>query len=83
VDENSYLLHLSRYIHMNPVTAGLVTRPEGWAFSSYRDYVGLRDGTLPVPDVVLSQFPSRQTYRAFVESYRDQEARIIAHLLFD
>jgi putative transposase len=83
VDENSYLLHLSRYIHMNPVTAGLVTRPEDWAFSSYRDYVGLRDGTLPVPDVVLSQFPSRQTYRAFVESYRDQEARIIAHLLFD
>jgi putative transposase len=83
VDENSYLLHLSRYIHMNPVTAGLVTRPEDWAFSSYRDYVGLRDGTLPVPDVVLSQFPSRQTYRAFVESYRDQEARIIAHLLLD
>jgi putative transposase len=82
VDENSYLLHLSRYIHMNPVTAGLVTRPEDWAFSSYRDYVGLRDGTLPVPDVVLSQFPSRQTYQAFVESYRDQEARIIAHLLF-
>jgi putative transposase len=83
VDENSYMLHLSRYIHMNPVAAGLVTRPEDWAFSSYRDYIGLRDGTLPVPDVVLSQFPSRQTYRAFVESYRDQEARIISHLLFD
>ena len=68
VDKDSYLLHLSRYIHVNPVTAGLVTRPEDWVYSSYRDYIGLRDGTLPVPDVVLSQFPSRQAYREFVES---------------
>jgi REP element-mobilizing transposase RayT len=81
VDEDSYMMHLSRYIHLNPVTAGLVTRPEDWAFSSYRDYVGLRDGTLPVIDVVLSQFPSRQAYREFVESY--QEDRVIDHLLLD
>jgi len=83
VDQDSYLMHLSRYIHMNPVTAGLAARPEDWVFSSYRDYIGLRDGTLPVPDLVLSQFPSRQAYQAFVESYRDEETRIIAHLLFD
>jgi len=76
-------LHLSRYIHMNPVTAGLVARPEEWIFSSYRDYIGLREGTLPVLDVVLSQFPSRRAYQAFVESCRDQDAKIIEHLLFD
>jgi len=83
VDKDEYLLHLSRYIHMNPVTASLVEQPEAWLFSSYRDYIGLRQGTLPAPDVVLAQFPSRQAYRAFVESYRDQDARIIEHLLFD
>jgi hypothetical protein len=27
------LLHLSRYIHRNPVTAGLVTHPADWQFS--------------------------------------------------
>ena len=27
-----------RYIHRNPVTRGLVTRPEGWAWSSFRHY---------------------------------------------
>ena len=83
VDKDEYLLHLSRYIHMNPVSAGLATRPEKWIFSSYRDYIGLRKGTLPVPDVVLSQFSSCQAYQAFVESYRDQDAKIIEHLLFD
>jgi len=83
VDDDSYLLHLSRYIHVNPVTAGLVARPEKWVFSSYRDYIGLRNGTLPVTDIVLSQFPSRQAYREFVDSYREEEDRIIEHLLLD
>jgi putative transposase len=34
------------YIHQNPVKAGLVARAEDWEFSSYRDLVGMRDGTL-------------------------------------
>ena len=59
VDRNEYLLHLSRYIHLNPVTAGLVERPEDWEFSSYREYIGLRDGTLPEPEIVLSLFSMR------------------------
>ena len=83
VDKDEYLLHLSRYIHRNPVTAGLVTQAEGWTFSSYRDYIGLRAGTLPVPGVVLSQFYSPQDYKAFVESYRDQDFKVVEQLLFD
>jgi putative transposase len=35
-----------KYIHENPVTAGLVKRAEDWRFSTYVDYVGLRNGTL-------------------------------------
>jgi putative transposase len=83
VDENNYLVHLSRYIHLNPVMAGLVERPEDWEFSSYREYIGLRAGTLPKPEIVLSQFPSPEAYREFVESYTSREREIIADLLFD
>lgn len=83
VDKDEYLLHLSRYIHMNPVAAGLVARPEDWTFSSYRDYLGLRQGTLPASEAILSQFPSRAAYRNFVESYRDQDAGMIEHLLLE
>ena len=83
VDGNNYLVHLSRYIHLNPVMAGLVERPEDWEFSSYREYIGLRDGTLPQPEIVLSQFPSREAYREFVEAYFPSEREIIAGLLFD
>jgi len=83
VDDDSYLLHLSRYIHVNPVAAGLVERPEQWTFSSYRDYIGLRHGTLSTPDAIVSQFASRQAYRKFVESYSDQASTIIEHLLLE
>ena len=82
VDQNAYLLHLSRYIHRNPVTAGLVAHPADWVFSSYRDYVGLRQGTLPKPEVVLAQFASVEAYAAYVEEGDDND-RKIGHLLFD
>jgi putative transposase len=32
-----------QYIHLNPVKAGLVSRPEDWAWSSVHDYVGSVD----------------------------------------
>ena len=44
IDRDEYLLHLSRYIHINPVEAGLVSKPEAWEFSSFRDYIALRKG---------------------------------------
>jgi len=34
------------YIHENPLKAGLVKNQADWEFSSYRDYSGIRNGTL-------------------------------------
>jgi REP element-mobilizing transposase RayT len=83
VDREEYLLHLSRYIHLNAVRAGLVHMPQDWEFSSYREYVGLRQGTLPKPEVVLAHFRSREAYREFVEREIETDDRIIRHLLFE
>ncbi|MEX0813728.1 MAG: hypothetical protein WD048_16030 [Chitinophagales bacterium] len=44
-DEN-YPFICFNYIHQNPMRAGLVKRLEDWEFSSFRDYAGLRSGTL-------------------------------------
>jgi REP element-mobilizing transposase RayT len=32
VDREAYLLHLTRYVHLNPVVAGLVKQPRDWDF---------------------------------------------------
>jgi putative transposase len=38
IEDESYYWTVSRYIHLNPVRAGLVRRPEQWAWSSYPGY---------------------------------------------
>ena len=39
IEDETYYWAVSRYIHLNPVRAGLVTRPEDWHWSSYPGYV--------------------------------------------
>jgi len=42
VEQESHALELSRYLHLNPTRAGIVERPEEWAWSSYPDYLAMR-----------------------------------------
>ncbi len=42
----SYLETSVEYIHKNPVYSGLTKKAEDWEFSSYRDYLEQRKGTL-------------------------------------
>ena len=66
VESDTDLIHLSRYIHLNPVAAGFVDAPDEWEFSSFLDYVGLREGTLPKATIVLKQFANRAAYARYV-----------------
>jgi putative transposase len=40
VDKDEYLIPLSRYIHLNPVRAKVVSSPEKYNWSSYASYIG-------------------------------------------
>jgi putative transposase len=41
VEADAYAAELSRYIHLNPVRVGMVTKPEDYRWSSYRAYIEL------------------------------------------
>jgi REP element-mobilizing transposase RayT len=58
VEDDSYLLALVRYIHQNPVLAGLSSSIEAYPWSSYGDYVGglQEQALLTDTDFVLSMF---------------------------
>jgi hypothetical protein len=79
VDSDAYALQVSRYIHLNPVAAGLVVRPEDHAPSSYRAYVGLeeRPAWLRVEPTLqlLGGCATGGRYREFVEEGIDEETR--------
>ncbi len=42
IEDESHYWMVSRYIHLNPVRAGLVRRPEQWEWSSYPGYRDVR-----------------------------------------
>ncbi len=46
VSNADYYTNCFNYIHQNPLKAGLVNNLEEWEFSSFKDYAGLREGTL-------------------------------------
>ena len=83
VDSDGYLLHLTRYIHLNPVKAGFVKCPEDWEFSSYREYIDLRQGTLPKLEAIRQEVGTADAYRAFVAASDAPNYARLQHLLFD
>ena len=71
VDKDSYLLELSRYLHLNPVRANMVERPEEYLHSSYTAYIAINDGLVRTTDLFAIFSKDTETakkhYRAFVE----------------
>src|SRR3990172_4154613 len=71
VDRDSYLGELSRYIHLNPVRAGIVAKPEDYPHSSYHAYLSGKRDDLVNTEALLEvvgggKDKARTRYRAFV-----------------
>ena len=71
VDGDNYLLELVRYIHLNPVRAGMVQFPEKYPWSGHHAYLGKEVLPWLSTDSVLEQFgksvvKSRAGYMQFV-----------------
>ena len=73
IEADEYLRPLSRYIHLNPVRAKLVSTPDLYFWSSYRALIGkTKTPRFLEIDWLLSNFSKQrkeaiQRYRAFVE----------------
>ncbi len=78
VDRYDYLIHLCRYIHANPVKAGLVKSLDEWIFSNYLDWIGEREGKLVDKAFISEHFPDVNEYCSFVFEYINDEQIIPA-----
>lgn len=63
------LVDTSRYIHLNPVKAGLVKMPENYPWSSYKSFVTSAHDPLIENKAILESFGrgSKSSYRHYVE----------------
>jgi REP element-mobilizing transposase RayT len=85
VDREEYLIHLCRYIHMNPVKAKLVSRIEKWPYSNYLEWIGQRAGTLKDETFIRERFPTHEAYQQFVADDQDEmrDRELIAKYVWD
>lgn len=84
VESDEYLLHLTRYVHLNPVTSYLVEKPEIWDYSSYKNYImqpGNKRLVAVFKDIIIIK---PDEYKSFVEdriSYQRELHRIKSLML--
>src|SRR5207302_10641540 len=72
VQEDRYYTIVSRYIHLNPVRAGIVKRPEDYRWSNYANLINGQPDKLASGGIVLAYFgrdeiQQRRGYQQFVE----------------
>ena len=84
VESNEQLLHLSRYIHLNPLIGYVVKELDSYRWSSYHEYLGLKEGICS-KDEVIGQFKSTKDYERFVLDQVDYARKLdfIEHQLLD
>lgn len=76
IDVDNYLLELVRYVHTNPIRAGMVKSPERYTWFSHSAYLGKVRGAWLSITSVLSQCASTEQkaitlYREFIHTDKD------------
>jgi putative transposase len=88
---DQYLLHLTRYIHLNPKFEMTGINPVNWPHSSYAHYLGQKTASWIHPEPVLAYFaPNKSSsqqvvaaYRRFVEESQEDLLNIIGKLMIE
>lgn len=78
VDNTAQLIHLSRYIHLNPHPKSLFKQP-----SSYPDYLRLKNTSWVQPEKILNHFKNISSYQNFVEGPIETPEQFLENLALD
>ncbi|MDD5258358.1 MAG: hypothetical protein PHD29_00100 [bacterium] len=74
METDAQLLHLTRYIHLNPATANLVEHPNSWHSSSYQEFISYNKPKICEFTELLEIDP--ETYKPFVEDRIDYQRKL-------
>lgn len=91
IEHESHLLHLTRYIHQNPLHIKKNARLKEFEYSSYQDYLGIRKSGWVKPDEILKFFRSPRkaheadtlSYESFVENGLTDSAEKLGRLILE
>lgn len=85
VETDEQLLHVSRYIHLNPYVSELVKDLEAYKYSSYREYIGLDEVEICSKELILNFFKTTKDYKKFINDHSGYALGLeqIKHMLLD
>lgn len=86
IETDEQLIHVSRYIHINPIVSGLVKNLEDYPWSSYLEYIKLINSFCSTNEILRFFAPNeRAKYKEFTEAQVDygKELERIKHQLID
>lgn len=85
IEYDEQLIHVSRYIHLNPIASFLVKDLKEYQWSSYPSYIGLQVDKICTSEFILSMFKTKQKYEQFVLDQVEyaQSLERIKYLLID
>ena len=88
VESDEQLIHLSRYIHLNPVVSSIIDESDinDYKWSSYPEYISLlKDNIISNKDLVMSMFESEKHYEKFVLDHIEygKKLELIKHLTLE
>lgn len=76
VENDEQLIHLSRYIHLNPITDFLVEDLKEYPYSSYSEYLNPSKTKITNKEFILSHFKNSKKYEDFVLSRVDYQRQL-------
>ncbi len=85
VTSDEQLIHLSRYIHLNPFVSGLTKDPTIYQWSSYQEFLGIKDENTIEKQEILNFFISTDDYKNFILDHQDyaKTLYLIKHQLLE
>lgn len=88
IETDSQLLHLSRYIHLNPYSSFLIKNLDElikYPFSSLSEYLGLSKTKVCQKESILSSFSNQEDYKKFIFDRADYQRSLeeIKHQLLE
>ena len=88
IDSDERVMHVARYIHINPTMVGLVNKPEAWHWSNINDYYLFPAKTpfsISKPKFVLGLFRNSPSgYREFVEAqFSNSDSALLSPVAID
>lgn len=86
IEDDEQLLHLSRYIHLNPLVSYIVEESKflNYEWSSFQDYIRGESELIDLK-LIMSFFKTPETYKKFVLDHADYAKRLekIKHLTLE